>query len=298
MRNGSMMVAACFCLALASSSAFADSARDYQGVVEPVRVAVIRAEVSGQLLVDQMALEGQRLEPGQPIARQDDREQAEMLKLAVLEAKDQLPIQRAAETIKELELRYAQAEELVSRDAGARWELRQAQVQLDLAEIDLAIAHRDREAAALRQKVEATRLARYTLRAPFAGRIMKFEAQGGASVAGGDPVAVFAALDKLRVEIYLPLERYGQMRVDQTYQLAAEAPVNRRLPARLDWIDPMIDPASQTFRCVFKIDNPDEALPAGFRVWLPNDGTEAIAQPDPSPAPRTADTPARRAPRS
>lgn len=259
-------------LVLGGVDAGAESARDYRGVAEPVRVAVVRAEVSGTLLVGGRVEEGQRLEAGSAIARQDDREQAELLALATMEAADELPIRRAQETIKELEVRYEQAVELKERGGGADWEIRQAAVQLELAKIDLLIAEREREAARLRREVEAARLAKYTLRAPFAGRVMKHEANAGASVAAGDPVAVFAALDRLRVELYLPVRRYGQMRVGEIYEVEAEAPVGRRLEAELAWVDPMIDPASQTFRCVLKIDNKDEALPAGFLVWLPEGG--------------------------
>ncbi|MEM6457803.1 MAG: efflux RND transporter periplasmic adaptor subunit [Planctomycetota bacterium] len=246
------------------------SPQDYQGVAEPLRTVTVRAEASGRLLMDRMVAEGAVLARGEVLAAQDAREQAGVLALAELQARDELAIRRAAETIKELEIRYEQAQTLVSRDAGAEWELRQARVQLELAKIDAAIARREQEAARLREAVEAERLAKFTLRAPFDGRVMKFEAYGGATLAPGDPVAVFADLSRLKVELYLPVERYGAMRVGGAYTLNAESPVNDQLDAELTWIDPMIDPASQTFRCVFEIANGDKRLPSGFRAWVPD----------------------------
>ncbi|MEL7086910.1 MAG: efflux RND transporter periplasmic adaptor subunit [Planctomycetota bacterium] len=259
-----------FVVLLMEAAASGGSPQDYQGITEPVRAVVIRAEASGQVLTERMAKEGASLARGEVLAEQDTREQAGVVALAKLQAEDELSIRRAQETVKELELRYEQAKTLLSRDAGAEWELRQARVQLELAKIDEAIARQEQDAAALRQEVEAARLARFTLRAPFDGRIMKFEAVGGATLAAGDPVAVFADLTRLKVEVYLPVERYGAMKVGTTYRLQAESPVNEQLDAELAWIDPMIDSASQTFRCVFQIDNADMRFPSGFRVWLPD----------------------------
>jgi len=48
--------------------------------------------------------------------------------------------------------------------------------------------------------------------------------------------------------------------------LAAGEPGNRDVRAKLKFADPVIDPASQTFRCVFAIDNAAPSLPAGFVV--------------------------------
>ena len=259
-----------------AGSAWGESARDYQGIAEPVRAVVMRAEVGGELLADAMVAEGTLLGGGEVLARQDAREQAGVVELARLEAENELSIRRAAETIRELELRYEQAETLLSKDAGAQWELRQARVQLDLARIDEAIARREQEAARLRGAVEAARLAKFTLRVPFDGQVMKFEADGGSVLAAGDAVAVFADLQRLKIEIYLPVQRYGEMRIGETYGLLAEAPVSDRLDAELSWIDPMIDPASQTFRCVFLFDN-RRGLPSGFRAWLPEAGEDGEA---------------------
>ena len=280
MRKNNRMMSAVVAISLICVAALGESPQDYQGIAEPVRAVVIRAEVSSELLVDRMAEEGAYLLQSEVLAEQDAQEQAGVVELARLEAENELSIQRAKETIKELELRYEQAETLLSKDAGAEWELRQARVQLELARIDEAIARREQEAARLRQAVEATRLAKFTLRVPFDGQVMKFEADGGAMLAAGDPVAVFADLQQLKIEIYLPVQRYGEMRVGGTYRLMAESPVSERLDAELSWIDPMIDPASQTFRCVFLVDNRQRGLPSGFRAWLPNrEEQEEVARP-------------------
>ncbi|MEM1210881.1 MAG: HlyD family efflux transporter periplasmic adaptor subunit [Planctomycetota bacterium] len=262
----------------------AQEARLDQGIVKPIRYVVLRAEAVGQLVPGQLAEEGASLSAGDVIARLEDRGQSEAVALARMQAESDLPVKRAIEAVNELELRLEQAKDMVAQDAGTDWEVRQARVQLELSRIDLAIAKQDQDAAALQFALERARLERFALKAPFDGRVMKLEAQPGATVDQGDPVAVFASLKMLKAELFLPVERYGQMEVGQRYELQAGAPVGRGLTAELTWVDPMIDPASQTFRCVFAIDNSDLSLPAGFLVWLPQEAEALVQEAGEAPA--------------
>ena len=54
--------------------------------------------------------------------------------------------------------------------------------------------------------------------------------------------------------------------------LQLEIPVNRTAEVRVDAIDPLIDPASDTFRVRFVLPNPQNRIPAGTRcsVRLPD----------------------------
>lgn len=254
-----------------------------QGIVKPTRYVVLRAEAVGQVIPGELAAEGEARSAGELIARLADRGQAEAVALAQMRSESDLSVRRAVEAVNELQLRLEQAKDMVKQDAGTDWEVRQARVQLELSKIDLAIAKQDRDAAALQFDLEQARLERFALKAPFDGRVMKLEAQPGATVDQGDPVAVFASLTELKAELFLPVARYGQMEVGQRYELQAGAPVGRGLRAELKWVDPMIDPASQTFRCVFAIDNSDLSLPAGFLVWLPREAEALVQEADAEP---------------
>ena len=53
----------------------------------------------------------------------------------------------------------------------------------------------------------------------------------------------------------------------------------------VELIDPVLDPASGTFRCVFAIANDDEALPAGFAVRV--DSFEPVPEGEPAPPGRS-----------
>jgi multidrug efflux pump subunit AcrA (membrane-fusion protein) len=98
--------------------------------------------------------------------------------------------------------------------------------------------------------------------------VTRIPAEPGISLTTETPILLLAQITNLEAQLYLPMEYYGKLKVGQSYPLAAAEPVDRTIQATLRNIDPIIDPASRTFRCVFAIPNTDESLPAGFSVRL------------------------------
>ena len=110
--------------------------------------------------------------------------------------------------------------------------------------------------------------------------------ESGALLTSQDPILVLVDHDTLEARVDLPAELYGELELGRTYTLIAEAPVNTELPGTLLGIEPVIDTASRTFRCVFEISNPEAKLPAGFTVFLawppkdePSNGTMTVGSP-------------------
>jgi hypothetical protein len=87
-------------------------------------------------------------------------------------------------------------------------------------------------------------------------------------------------LRQLKVELHIPSQFFGRLVRGESYPLDAGTPVNRPIRGTLQARENMIDAATNTFRCIFLIDNDDESLPAGFvvRLSLPTD----------NPLPKTA----------
>ena len=87
-----------------------------------------------------------------------------------------------------------------------------------------------------------------------------------------DKILILADLDPLEAQLNLPVQMYGKLTVGETYTLVADDLIGGELKGRLKTISPIIDTASQTFRCVFSIPNPGLRLPAGFTVHLKVEG--------------------------
>ena len=109
----------------------------------------------------------------------------------------------------------------------------------------------------------------------FDGVIVQIHQKQGTAVDGSLPVVTLASHDTLDVVKYVATDRFGSLRNSRTVKLSAGAPVNSELSAEVCSVSPVIDSASNTFRCIPRNDNTTAGLPAGFSVVLTNaDGPE------------------------
>jgi multidrug efflux pump subunit AcrA (membrane-fusion protein) len=104
--------------------------------------------------------------------------------------------------------------------------------------------------------------------------VVQIHQKVGTTVDPSLPVVTLANLDVLEVEMYVPTDRFGTVQPGGRLSVQAGAPVNRDLIAEVRAVSPVIDSASNTFRCVLIIDNSNGHLPAGFSVLLTGPATE------------------------
>ena len=140
-----------------------------------------------------------------------------------------------------------------------------------ISEYESALANRDlqMELQTLANAKLAEANAAYeslTLKAPFNGLVIQIHPNLGDSIDATRPAVTVVQLDKLEVEMHLPVDLYRKVSVEKDYELKAYAPVNRVLNATAQFVSPIIEPTSGTFRCVFRLDNSEYSLPAGFQV--------------------------------
>jgi multidrug efflux pump subunit AcrA (membrane-fusion protein) len=100
------------------------------------------------------------------------------------------------------------------------------------------------------------------------GLIVQIHQKAGATVDCTLPIVTIASLETLEVELYVPVQRYCTLKPGGQASLISSAPVNRDIAATVRSVSPVIDSASNTFRCVLIINNTDRKLPAGFSVVL------------------------------
>ncbi|MEM7457058.1 MAG: efflux RND transporter periplasmic adaptor subunit [Planctomycetota bacterium] len=112
------------------------------------------------------------------------------------------------------------------------------------------------------------RLEAFNVRAPFDGIVTRCFIGVGNMVAPGEPVFSMIAADTLRIELNLPIEFFGRLQQGESYELSGGAPVSKTFRAELEFVSPAIDAATQSFRCVFVVDNGQQDLPSGFPAQL------------------------------
>jgi multidrug efflux pump subunit AcrA (membrane-fusion protein) len=80
-----------------------------------------------------------------------------------------------------------------------------------------------------------------------------------------EPVISLATLDPLHIDLLLPYSYFGSIVTGQELQIRAEPALIDPRSARVKTVDPLIDPASGTFRVQLIMANPGNKIPAGLR---------------------------------
>lgn len=237
------------------------------GIANARRRVTLTAPLEGALL-EMCCEEGELVERGAILAVIDNRVAAAATKLAAAEAKQAAGIARADSDLRAARKLIARMTQAGEHRAASELEIDRAASAVEQAEAALQQANEVVEAANAALALEQARLEAYNIRAPFAGRVTRIRSEVGETLTLVKPVLELVDTAQLRVELYLPMDCYTGLEEGSEYRLLASSPVNRTLDARLVHKDRDIDTGTQTFRCVFEIDNADGELPSGFTARL------------------------------
>jgi len=132
----------------------------------------------------------------------------------------------------------------------AKHKLQQAEENKRLAELELA-------------RAEET-LKRHTIRSPIDGVIAERYVDPGESVEDR-PIVKIAQIDPLRVEVVVPISKFGRIQAGQKAIVRPEAAIGGRYESTVHIVDPIINAASGTFRVTLLLPNPERKLTSGLR---------------------------------
>ena len=236
------------------------------------------SSVVSQRLIEMHVKEGQRVKKGQLLATLEYSIVQAEFEAAKAIANDHSGVNVATVDLEEASSRLERFRRALSTGAGNQMELKQAENAYSKA---ASILEQQKSLLVRAQKsaeTAAAQLEGYRLRAPFDGMVTEQHVSVGNIVESGSPIVSVVGPKTLRVELNLSLELFGKMQRGKDYQMQAGAPVSEMLDARLKFVSPVIDSASQSFRCVFEIDNSSFTLPAGFPIQLSNDQLGKLLQ--------------------
>jgi len=237
------------------------------GVARPYHFIKLNSQITGKIKTIRYH-DGDMVQQDEPLVLLDDALQSAVVQVALLESESEARIKSAELRHTESKYAHERLQNAFRKGAAGEWEVKQAEVQMKLAE--MAIRYEKEEKAKARAKLleEKTRLDMHVIKAPVAGIVRRINVEPGQTVSPGDLMIEFTDLSKLKAEFFLPIAWFDKMIPKKEYGLLAGDPFNTTLTGQLELADPVFDSASRTFRAVFKIDNHDLALPAGFPVSL------------------------------
>ena len=223
----------------------------FTGELESPLAVEVKPKIQGRLekmeLADgQPTTEGAVVQPGDVIARLDDRELAAQVELAKAQARQaEVTVDERERERKRLEALYKEAvateqarDSAVAAHESAKAALAQAQAQLELAKVNLDEA---------------------CVRAPMNGVVAARYADPGAMVGPAAAIVKIVQMDPLRLMLALPARLLPQLTAGRTkVVVATDVWPDRELECTVARIFPAADPETRTVRVEVLLANPRE----------------------------------------
>jgi RND family efflux transporter MFP subunit len=253
-------------LAAGGAAAQPGTAPEYDCLIEARQALDIRSPVEG-VIETVYVQRGASVKKGQTLALLYSGPERAMLDLARSRAGNEGEIKSAEARVELTRKKYERAEELVKKNfvsANARDE---AEAEYRLALEQLRVAQENRRLNELEMKRAEEVLAQREIRSPVAGVVVEVMLKPGELTSSNqkDPIVKLMQIDPLNVELILPLQHYGKIKVGQRAWVLPEAPVGGKYVARVEVVDPVLDAASGTFGVRLTLPNPERRIPAGLK---------------------------------
>ncbi len=258
-------VAAAPLAAPAQDRAAADAG--FECLIQPMMVLKLGTPVPGvihEVLVDR----GAEVKKGEVVARLESGVETAAMELAKARAENYMSVEGARARLEFLERKsdrmarlrktdnvaLSTADEASTAAKVAESELHEAEINLNLAKLDL-----ERASEILKQR---------TIRSPIDGVVVERSLGPGEYIFEQAHLLTVSQIDPLRVEVYVPLSQFGKVTTGMKAEVFPEEPVGGKYPAVVTIVDQVFDAASGTIGIRLELPNPDHKLPAGLRCHV------------------------------
>jgi cobalt-zinc-cadmium efflux system membrane fusion protein len=156
------------------------------------------------------------------------------------------------------------ARQLLTQHFVSDQALEQAQAEADVARQKHRLAVAQQQIYRQEQNVAKAQVGLRTLRSPISGIVVERYSNLGERVEDR-PVIKVASIDPLKVTLMVPMAQYGQVKEGDTISIQPELPGLGTVQAKVQYVDKVVDAASNTFRVRLRLPNPEHKLPGGLR---------------------------------
>ncbi len=255
------------CLAVSPGTA---RAADYACLIEPMQVLKLAAPVQG--LVSSVEVDrGDRVRKGQVVARLESDTEAVAVLVAQVRAANDTAVASGRARLEFLRRKQVRNEKLRTTDAVSFAQLDEATADAHVAEAQLREAELNLAMNRLEVRRAEAQLRQRSIVSPVDGIITERALGPGEFRNDQAHILTVAEIDPLRVEAFLPIGTFGQVKVGQAAEVTPERPIGGTYTATVTVVDHVMDAASGTIGIRLELRNPDLALPAGIncRVRFP-----------------------------
>ncbi len=244
-------------------------AKPFDCLIEPNQVVEIRSAVEG--VIEKVRVRrGDKVKAGQILVELESNAERSATEMARYRSRMEGRIASAKNRLDYATKKFDRQDALQKQHFVSAQLRDEAAAEHRIAESELKDAVENQELARHDYRHNLDLLERRTLRSPFNGVVVdRMLNPGDLAEAGTGRKAILklAEVEPLRVEVVLPLDAYGKLRVGGNADVMPDG-LGGRYPAKITVVDSVFDSASATFGVRLELPNPKGARPAGVRCQV------------------------------
>ncbi len=252
------------------------------GFTAPYQSVMLAAVRTGRVQ-SQCVAEGAATRAGDVVVRLDGAVQQRRVELAEAAAATTIDIDLAQVRLDQAQLELARLRSAERQSAATANELSTAEGAVRAAKLELAKATFQHEQALRELALERAILDEYTITAPFNGLITEHAKQVGDTVEDREGLVQIVQLDPLVVTVDCPIELAAAVKCGGEALVDGGDRFSSTRTARVIFVNPVADAASQTFKVKLHVPNQDGVWLAGMRVSVSFQGALSAPLADATP---------------
>jgi RND family efflux transporter MFP subunit len=227
-------------------------------------LSFVRPGTIGEVCVQ----EGQVVKQGQCLIRQDDSAESQQLNQLRAEAEADIRIRAAVAKLDQSKVALEKMESAAKVEAATILELRQAQVDCQIAELSLELERFDHSQAMLKYKETKAQVDRMQLISPIDGKVEAITVREGETVVDAAKAVVrIVKVDPLWIDVPIRVEYSSKLECGQKVNVTYGEPFNVTEVGEIINIASVVESGSGTRRIRIQLANP-QLRPAGMHVTV------------------------------
>jgi RND family efflux transporter MFP subunit len=243
------------------------SSEEFDCLIKPFQVVEIHSPAVG-LIEKVLVQNGDSVKKGQTLAILESSTEQATADLAKFRAQMKGPLSTAQARADHTTQKFSRKEELHKKGFVTTEARDEARAEQRVAEAELSEVLENKQLAAFEHRRSNAQLSLRTVKSPITGVVTERLLNPGEVAelgVGQKPILKIAQIDPLRVEVILPIQMYGQVKVGTSVEIVPDGPIGGKYAAAIQVVDKVIDAASATFAVRVELPNTAYALPAGIR---------------------------------
>ncbi len=241
-------------------------ADDIEAITRPSKDVTLSFVHPGRI-AEVLVKDGQYVNPGQVLVRQDDLAEQAQLAYLKAQAEDTIRIKAAKAQLDQKKVDLKKIRWASKQGAATELEVEHARLDVTIAELSLELSRFQHEQDKRKYQEAKLRVERMRLKSPIAGRVERVFVETGESVDSLSEVVRVVNIDPLWIDVPAPVRQARRLKTDQVARIAFDKAGKDKFKGKIIHIASVADSASDTLNVRVELPNPTRR-PAGERVFV------------------------------